>query len=172
MPEARLPPLRGLAPIIDDQARILLLGSFPSPASLAAGQYYAHRQNQFWRLLGAVLGYPLADCPYPVRQQTVQAAGLAIWDVFIACTRAGSLDSAIRNGVANDFSLLPALAPHLTDICFNGRTAARFEPYFRERGYATVVLPSSSPAYTLSFEKKLALWQDALKNRRNNRPLP
>jgi hypoxanthine-DNA glycosylase len=54
-PELVERPLQGLAPVIDKRARVLILGSFPSTASLVAQQYYAHPQNQFWRILGAVI---------------------------------------------------------------------------------------------------------------------
>ena len=53
--------LTGLPPILDAGVETLILGSFPSPASLAAGQYYAHKQNQFWRVMDAILGEPLFD---------------------------------------------------------------------------------------------------------------
>lgn len=154
--------LRGLPPIIDAAAGTLILGSFPSEASLAAQQYYGSRQNQFWRLLGALLGVPLAEMDYADRKTALHGAGIAVWDVYASCERAGSLDSAIRGAQANDFGRLRKLAPKLRRICFNGQTAARFARHFEELGYATVVLPSSSPAYTLSFEKKLAAWRAAL----------
>jgi TDG/mug DNA glycosylase family protein len=88
--------LTGLPPAVDRRARVLILGSFPSAASLAAGQYYAHPQNQFWRVLGAVIERPLKEMDYSARIAAVQAAGIAIWDVYASCERAGSLDSAIR----------------------------------------------------------------------------
>jgi double-stranded uracil-DNA glycosylase len=155
--------LTGLPPIIDAQARILILGSFPSEASLAAGQYYAHRQNQFWRILSAVLGQPLSEMDYPARQTAVMAAGLAIWDVYGRCERQGSLDTAIRNGRQNDFGKLKALAPRLAKVCFNGQTAGKFEKAFAALGYETVILPSTSPANAgWSFERKLVVWRVAL----------
>ena len=154
--------LRGLAPVIDARARVLILGSFPSAASLAAQQYYGHRQNQFWPILGAVLGLPLAELDYATRRQQVMAAGIAIWDVYRGCQRQGSLDSAIRSAVANDFRRLRRLAPQLLRVCFNGQTAGRYARQLADLGYETTVLPSTSPAYTLPIERKLAAWRDAL----------
>lgn len=154
--------LKGLPPIIDGSARILILGSFPSAASLAAGQYYAHRQNHFWRILAAVLAQPLVDMEYAARQTAVRAAGLAIWDVYAACERQGSLDAAIRGGEINDFAALKHLAPGLARVCFNGQTAAKFLRTLATLGYETRVLPSTSPAYTLPFAEKLARWREGL----------
>ena len=68
--------LFGLPPILDAGVSTLILGSFPSPASLAAQQYYAHRQNQFWRLLGALLGEPLAELDYTERQRCLLHHGI------------------------------------------------------------------------------------------------
>lgn len=155
--------LIGLAPIADAQARVLILGSFPSPASLAAGQYYAHRQNQFWRILAAVLGQPLVDMDYAARLAAVKAAGIAIWDVYRSCERPGSLDSAIRNGQPNDFAALKKSAVAIRLIRFNGRAAGKFAPQLAALGYETAVLPSTSPANAgWSFERKLAAWRAAL----------
>jgi hypoxanthine-DNA glycosylase len=155
--------LHGLPPVFDGKAHALILGSFPSPASLAAGQYYAHRQNQFWHILAAALDLPLNNMDYPAKLAAVKAAGIAIWDVYAACERTGSLDAAIRNGQPNDFALLKKSAPKLRRVCFNGQTAAKFGPQLSALGCETLVLPSTSPANaTWSFERKLAAWRDAL----------
>lgn len=155
--------LVGFPPILDTRAEVLILGSFPSPASLAAGQYYAHRQNQFWKILGAILGQPLAEMDYAARQSAVKAAGIGIWDVYRSCEREGSLDAAIRNAQPNDFSALPQWAPRLSRVCFNGRTAGRFAGELAALGYETIVLPSTSPAHAmLSLAEKTASWRAAL----------
>jgi hypoxanthine-DNA glycosylase len=178
--------LKGLPPIIDERARVLILGSFPSEASLAAQQYYAHRQNQFWKILGAVLDQPLAGMDYATKQAAVKTAGIAIWDVYAACERAGSLDSAIRNGQPNDFMRLNmemcagrrsqnsvpqghflrgVLAGRcgIQRVCFNGQAAGKFAPQLEAQGFATLILPSTSPANaTWSFERKLAAWREGL----------
>ena len=155
--------LTGLPPIIDTRARVLILGSFPSTASLVAQQYYAHPQNQFWRILGAVIGQALKELDYPHRISAVQAAGIAIWDVFASCERAGSLDSAIQNAVPNPLAALKKSAPALRRICFNGRMAARRIREVEALGFDAVVLPSTSPAHAgMTFEEKLASWRAAL----------
>jgi hypoxanthine-DNA glycosylase len=154
--------LRGLAPIIDERARVLILGSFPSTASLAAQQYYAHKQNHFWKIIGAIIERPLSGMDYAERIRAVQDAGIAIWDVYAECDRAGSLDSAIRNGKPNDLSAL-AGRHDLQRICFNGQAAGRFAPRLATLGIETLILPSTSPANAgWSFERKLAAWREGL----------
>jgi len=154
--------LTGLAPVFDADIRCLILGSFPSPASLAAQQYYGHRQNHFWKLLGAIFAEPLHELPYAERLRCVLAHRVGIWDVYRACVRPGALDSDIRAGEANDLDALIAQAPALERICFNGRCAAKFAPRLAHLGLEMHVLPSSSPAYTLAFATKLERWRAAV----------
>lgn len=144
-------------------ARLLILGSFPGEASLAAQQYYAHPRNQFWRLLSAVLGDNLVGLDYPARLELLARHRIGLWDVIIACEREGSLDASIRRPQIADFSLLQQGFPQLQTIAFNGKTSGRFVPQFEAAGFRTLVLPSSSPANAqLSFEEKLVKWRTLL----------
>ncbi|MBI5792463.1 MAG: DNA-deoxyinosine glycosylase [Rhodocyclales bacterium] len=155
--------LTGLAPVIDHRARVLVLGSFPSTASLAAQQYYAHPQNLFWRIVGETIKQPLREMDYPARLAAVQAAGIAIWDVFATCERAGSLDAAIRDAVPNPLAEIKKSAPALRRICFNGRMAATRIREMEALGFQAVVLPSTSPANAgMAYAEKLARWREAL----------
>lgn len=147
------------APVVAADARILILGSLPGDASLAAAQYYAHPRNQFWRLLGAVLGVALADMPYPQRLAAMQQRGVGLWDVVAEASRRGSLDSAIRDARANPLLELVATLPALRVVAFNGQTAGKAAPQLAASGVPVLVLPSSSPAHTLAFDKKLQEWQ-------------
>ncbi|HYD97504.1 MAG TPA: DNA-deoxyinosine glycosylase, partial [Noviherbaspirillum sp.] len=157
------PPLTGFPPVLAPDTRIVILGSFPGEASLAAQQYYAHPRNQLWRLLSAVLGDTLTGLPYEQRLQKLLSRRIGLWDVLAACEREGSLDTAIRNAQSNDFALLKRQCPDLDKVCFNGKTSGRFEPQFAQAGFRTLVLPSSSPANAqLSFEQKLAVWKNIL----------
>ena len=150
---------RGLPPVLARDTRVLILGSFPGEASLAAQQYYAHPRNQFWPLMGELTGAPLAAMPYRRRLATLRARGIGLWDVFVACERRGSLDTAIRNAEHGEIDCVRRVASRLALVCFNGKTAARAEPAWRAAGYATLSLPSSSPAYTRPFAEKLAAWR-------------
>jgi hypoxanthine-DNA glycosylase len=154
---------QGLAPVFASTTRILILGSFPGAASLAAQQYYAHPRNALWPILSALTGEPLAALPYAERLPRLLAHGFGLWDVLGACERKGSLDSAIRQPAANDFTRLRALCPHLATIGFNGQTAGKFAPQFAAQGYRTLVLPSTSPAHAgVSLADKTALWRQLL----------
>jgi hypoxanthine-DNA glycosylase len=158
-PSPSSPLLTGLAPIIAADTRILILGSFPGNASLSAQQYYAHPRNQFWKLVGALVGEDLYALPYDERLPRLLAHRIGLWDVLAACEREGSLDSAIRKPAANDFARLRHLCPALETVGFNGQASGKFAPQFAQQGYRTVVLPSSSPAHmTLTFEQKLECW--------------
>jgi len=163
-------PLACLAPIGDRHARTLILGSFPSEASLAAQRYYDHPRNQFWRLLGGVVGEPLASMSYAERLERLAAHGIAVWDVIACCEREGSLDSAIRAEVANDLGGLLTRWPDVRLIAFNGGKAASYRRRVMALPEAArcqaVVLPSSSPANaTHSFAVKQAAWIAALGTR-------
>jgi hypoxanthine-DNA glycosylase len=158
----RPPRRRGLPPVIAPDARVLILGSFPSEASLAARQYYAHPRNHFWPLLGALLDLPLTDLTYARRLSALRARRIGLWDSIVRCARAGSADAAIHRAELAEIALARRRAPELDLVCFNGQTAARAAPLWREAGYAVCALPSSSPAYTLPFTEKLAAWRETI----------
>jgi hypoxanthine-DNA glycosylase len=157
--------LSGLAPVWSPQARLLVLGSFPSVASLAAQQYYAHPRNQFWPILSALWGFSgdqaLQARPYAERLPIVQAKGLAIWDVYSGCVRQGSLDSAIQQAELNDLADLVRRSPALKAIAHNGGESASNEKITRALGPPVYRLPSTSPANaSWAFERKLAAWRE------------
>lgn len=161
MPAKRPPSLlTGFPPVVDQHTEILILGSFPGAASLDAQQYYAHPRNQFWKLIGALIGIDLPALPYAERLLKLQEHRIGVWDVIAACAREGSLDSAIRQAQHNDFAMLKQECPQLRRVCFNGKTSGKQEAVFAEAGFDTLVLPSSSPAYALmTFEQKLVAWR-------------
>jgi len=165
-------PARSFPPIAAPDARVLILGSMPGLASLAAGRYYAHPRNAFWPIIGRIIGIP-DSADYATRVEALKDAGIALWDVLHSCRRRGSLDSAIESDsiVANDLSGFLLQHPYVSRICFNGSTA---ETCFRRHVSLTALpgcspklirLPSTSPAHAgMNFEAKLAMWQAALEH--------
>jgi hypoxanthine-DNA glycosylase len=145
---------------MDAHSRILILGSLPGQASLSAGQYYAHPRNQFWRLLGDILAQPLAEMAYAARLECLLAHGIGLWDVVASAERRGSLDAALRQVSHNDLLTLLAARPQLRLLAFNGATAWRARKPLLGAEIAMLPLPSSSPAYTLDYASKLAVWRN------------
>jgi hypoxanthine-DNA glycosylase len=141
-------------------ARLLLLGSLPGQVSLAQRRYYAHPQNQFWRLVGAVIDADLVALDYQARLDALAAAGIGLWDVIGSATRPGSLDAAIRDPQANDLPDLVAALPRLAAIGFNGGTAFKLgSPLLGGCRPALIRLPSSSPAHAaMPFAAKREAW--------------
>lgn len=129
--------------------------------SLARAQYYAHAQNQFWPLIGDVIGADLRVLPYEQRLAALLHHRIGLWDVVAEAHRHGSLDGNIRDHAPNDLAALLARLPDLQAIGFNGGTSARIG----RKSLADIApppdliaLPSSSPAYTRPYAEKLDSW--------------
>jgi double-stranded uracil-DNA glycosylase len=170
MPAARV---HSFPAVFGSDTRILILGSMPGVASLAAQQYYAHPRNQFWSIMGTICGAG-PQLPYARRLQLLQDRGLGLWDVLRSCLRRGSLDTAIEldSVIANE--LLPLLrAGGVMRLCCNGGTAYTAlqrhfgQPLAREFPQLDIRrLPSTSPANaSWSYGRKLQAWSEALGER-------
>ena len=149
-------------PVVDERTGVLVLGSLPGEQSLARQEYYGNTQNRFWMLMSEVIGLDLVPMDYPSRLQTLLANGVGLWDVIAQAAREGSLDSRIRDRADNNLLGLIAELPNLNTIAFNGGTAARLGMKalgHHGQRYRIVPLPSSSPAYTLSYAEKLRQWK-------------
>lgn len=155
-----------IAPVYDENSRVLILGTMPSPASRAAGFYYAHPQNRFWPVLAAVYGesVPADD---GARRALILSHGLALWDVLKSCDIAGASDASIQNAVPND---IPALLvkTHIGRVLCTGQTAAKLYRRLVEEktGLPCMALPSTSPANRrVSFEALTEAYRGALRER-------
>ncbi len=158
--------IQSFPPIIGPNARILILGSIPGAASLAANEYYAHPRNLFWRIIADLLNTGLLS-DYSSKTQALINARVALWDVMKSCYRPGSLDVAINKQsiVANDFNALFKSHPQIQQVFFNGATA---EQSFRRlvlpglncQPLSLQRLPSTSPAHAaMTYQQKLKHWR-------------
>jgi hypoxanthine-DNA glycosylase len=154
---------RCFPPVVDQNTRVLVLGSLPGEVSLAHNQYYAHKQNRFWLLVGDVIEKNLAEMAYEARLQALLEHRIGLWDVVAQARRTGSLDSNIRDHARNDLVALIDTLPNLAAIAFNGGTAAKIGMQALTESRASldlVKLPSSSPAYaSVPYAQKLRAWE-------------
>ncbi len=150
-----------MAPVGATDAQLLVLGSLPGDASLAAARYYAHPTNQFWRLLGDAIGEELWTLEFPDRLARLAVRGIALWDVVADATRPGSLDGAMRSARTNPLAEFVAGHPNLRAIGFNGRTAASIgrRALSAIDGPTLIDLPSSSAAFTRPLSEKMIVWR-------------
>ncbi len=147
--------------------RVLILGTAPSVQSLAKEQFYAHPHNVLWRILFEIFAAPFST-DYEARKQLIYNNNIALYDTVMECTRAGSLDSKIKDMRPNDINAFLAAHNTIKKVFFNGKSAERFyKKHFRIiDGINYFVLPSTSPAYAVkTYRQKLALWQKAFKER-------
>lgn len=148
-------------PVIRPDTLLLVLGSLPGAASLAAGRYYAHPRNLFWRLIGEAIRRDLTPLDYDARLEALLDAGVGLWDTVAEATRPGSLDADIRLHRPSDLAALATTLPALRAIAFNGKTSARIGRAALGDGtkLALIDLPSSSPAYaSLPYVRKAEAW--------------
>lgn len=157
-----------LPPVIGRGADTLILGSMPGVKSLREARYYAHPQNAFWKIMGAL--YNASTESYSARLAIIRSNKLALWDVLKSCVREGSLDTAIeKNSIeVNDFAAFFEAQKKITRVFFNGSKA---ESEFKKRVWGTLPenvqkrlvlkrLPSTSPAHAgQKFSQKLAAWK-------------
>jgi TDG/mug DNA glycosylase family protein len=162
--------IRSFAPIAGRNARVLILGSMPGKKSLDARQYYAHKQNAFWRIVCDVLKVDLSS-PYGERVRALRSARIAVWDVLHSCVRHGSLDTKIESDTekANDFQLFFRAHGKITHVFFNGAKAeASFKRHVSMDVDAESLLfarlPSTSPAHaSIPYARKLEAWRAILR---------
>lgn len=158
--------VRSFPPVAARDAEVLILGSMPGEASLAAGRYYAHPQNAFWPIMAALLLFD-ASAAYEARVRALKSSRIALWDVLQSCRRDGSLDADISREdlAANDFGRFFRNHASIRRVYFNGATAEQcyrrhVAPALARTELRLMRLPSTSPAHaSLSFRAKLESWR-------------
>ncbi len=157
--------IHSFPPIVNDHAEILILGTMPGAMSLMKQEYYAHKQNAFWKIMYSVFSALPVSENFEEKVALIQQHKIALWDVLENCEREGSLDTNIKNHKENDILELLLEYPKIKTIVFNGKQS---EKYFLKKfgvidGIRYFQMPSTSPAHTMKFEDKLKLWATVLR---------
>jgi hypoxanthine-DNA glycosylase len=155
---------KAFAPFIDDNSKILILGTMPGEKSLELQEYYGNKGNQFWKLLYALLDLPLTH-NYEEKVRFLKDYGIAVWDVLESCEREGSLDSKIKKEKANDFKTFYLKHPHIKHVFFSSKNAAAYYDKYIGKSiginYETLPSPSGANA-SMSFKDKLEIWREKI----------
>ncbi len=158
--------LQSFAPIADENTKILIIGTMPSAASLAVGEYYAHSRNIFWRLMTDIFNSGQYTINFSVKTQRLLCRHIGLWDALKSCERQTSSDNDIYSEQPNDFRAFLASHPNIKTLLFNGQKAFLFFKKYHHDLLADincVVLPSTSPANArLTYQQKLAIWRRVL----------
>jgi len=153
-------------PIIEKNAETLILGTMPGLTSLMKQEYYGHPQNAFWKIMFSIFDKLPIPEEFQEKINLLIKNKIALWDVLQLCERKGSLDINIKNQIENDFDSLFAEYPNIKRILFNGKESHKYfvKKFGLIEGITYYVMPSTSPANTVTFEKKLQFWSEVLKN--------
>ncbi len=152
-----------LTPVYDENAKVLILGSFPSVKSREQSFFYAHPQNRFWRVLPGIFGEPGIE-RVDKKKAFLLRRHIALWDVIDSCEIEGSSDASIENVKANDLTEILRAAPIRAILC-NGATAKKwYDRLLRAKlGREALQLPSTSPANArYSLEALISCWRQAI----------
>ena len=83
-----------IAPVFNQDSKVLLLGTFPSPKSREVGFYYSHPRNRFWTIIA-----DLCSCDIPITKdekiQFLLTHKIALWDVLQSCSIQGADEAAV-----------------------------------------------------------------------------
>ncbi len=149
-------------PIVFNNSKILILGTFPSLKSFENSFYYAHPKNQFWKILSKISAYPINNKDQKI--WLLKECKIALWDIVKSCDRENSSDNNLRNITPNDIPALINRYPSIKKIAFTSKKAQKiYQQYFKNLDIDTLYLPSPSPAYAaMSFEKKVDIYKKLL----------
>lgn len=150
-------------PIIDNNSKVLILGSIPGVKSLEKQQYYAHPQNKFWKIIFTLFHEEFTE-DYSEKIKILKKYHIALWDVIDSCERKGSLDSEIRNEEANQIAELLEKYPNIEAIFCNGGKSYKNLKKILSKDFKIPIflMPSTSPLHTIPFERKLQVWKKIL----------
>ena len=152
--------INSFPPIVDENSRILILGSMPGAKSLQMQQYYAFPQNQFWKIMFHIFDEEFSE-NYETRIDLIKKNNVALWDVIESCERKGSLDTEIKEEIDNNIPELIAGHPKIKTIFCNGQKSYKnlLKILGKDFKIPIIVLPSTSPLHTVKFEEKLESWK-------------
>ena len=135
---------------IDDNSKVLILGSLPSIKTREIGFYYGHPRNRFFKVLSTVFN---VEEPITIedKKELLKEHNIALYDVIYECDICGSSDSSIKNPIVINIKDILTKYHNIKCIGVNGGKAKElFDRYLlddvKRFGVEIYYLPSTSPA--------------------------
>ncbi len=158
---------KSFEPIVNENSKILILGSLPSDKSIVASEYYGNKTNQFWNIISLVFEKQQINFKnYNEKINFLEKHNIGLWDIYCLAERKGSLDTNIKNGKFNDIEGLLNRYTNIQTILVNGKKAEEaFKRYMKNENiyYKYNYVPSSSSANTkYTVLEKVDFWKNAI----------
>lgn len=135
-----------IEPVFDENSRVLILGTFPSPKSRKEMFFYGNPRNRFWSVISAVFGEELPKTT-DERRAFLKRNKIALWDTVYECDIHGAADSSIKNVIPTELKKITSIA-NIRAVFTTGGTANKYYVKYHENdiGIKAICLPSTSPA--------------------------
>lgn len=155
--------LHPLEPVYNENSKVLILGTMPSPKSREMGFYYSHPQNRFWRVLSEILQQELPNSREEKKLFLLRHR-IALWDVLKSCEISGASDSTIKKPIVNDLEQVLGAAEIRAIFTTGKKAGSLYQIYcFPQTQREAICLPSTSPANcACRYEELLRRYQEIL----------
>lgn len=158
---------KAFEPIVNNNSKILILGSLPSDKSIIANEYYGNKANHFWSIISLIFENKKIEFQnYNEKIQFLNRYCIALWDVYNVAERIGSLDTNIQNWAFNNIKEFLNEHKDIKTVLVNGRKAETgFKKYLKKENihFDYQYVPSSSSANTkYTVIEKAELWKKAI----------
>lgn len=150
---------KGLAPLVGENPRVLILGTLPGDKSIEKQAYYSSPNNSFWKILNALFEKKIGQS----NEDFAKEIGIALWDCCHSGVRKGSGDDGFDQSTIkpNDLKQFLKDYPSIKVIVLNGKgtKVKYYDKYFNDiKTPRAIALTSTSNASSISFESKLEEW--------------
>ena len=169
--------ITGFEPIIDENSKILILGTLPSNESIKKYKetgnqdYYKDNSNHFWEVISQLFldGRNIKTESYEYRKELLLNNYIALWDVLKSADRLkGKSKDDFKNPTPNDIKSILKKYPNISYVYFNGKgkTLNYFNKFNKDiyNEFPQITfdwLYSTSNANNGNF--KIEQWENALK---------
>ena len=159
IPNAKVDFKEGLAPLVGEVPRVLVLGTLPSDESIKRQAYYSNPRNQFWKILDGIASRKKGQS----NEEFAKEIGIALWDCCHSAVRKGSSDDGFEKGteVPNDVEQFLKEHPSIKIIILNGKSTKTkyYDKFFNDiKSHQALALISTSSVASVRLEDKIEEW--------------